>query len=206
MCRFISFFHNPFNGDIAVHNLNSHLETESALKLNKKIWREGHYLPDGTIECRLDYNDHISSEECNVRLKSKFDTFLDFFNWCMKQVCKDGSFSGSLDLSGCDLSKVKDLKLPQSIGGYLDLRGCDLSKVKEWPQSIGGSLYLSGCDLSKVKDLKLPQSIGGSLDLRGCDLSKVKEWPQSIGGSLDLSGCDLSKVNLPKKLLAKVVK
>jgi len=35
MCRFISFFHRPDNGDVVVHDLSSHSNTEKKLKLNK---------------------------------------------------------------------------------------------------------------------------------------------------------------------------
>jgi len=97
--------------------------------------------------------------------------------------------TGSLYLSGCDLSGVT---LPTSVGGWLYLSGCDLSGVT-LPTSVGGWLDLSGCDLSGVT---LPASVGGSLYLSGCDLSGVT-LPASVGGWLDLSGCDLSGVTLP---------
>ena len=99
------------------------------------------------------------------------------------------SVGGSLYLSGCDLSGVT---LPTSVGGSLDLSGCDLSGVT-LPTSVGRWLDLSGCDLSGVT---LPTSVGGSLYLRGCDLSGVT-LPTSVGGSLDLRGRDLSGVTLP---------
>ena len=146
MCRLASFFHNPKTGDIAVFDLVHHETTATELKLNQKIWREGHYLPNGKIECRVIDDDHITMDECNERLRSRFPTFKDFFNWAIIESKSNLEFNGDLDLLGCDL---KGLTLPQSIGGSLDLSGCDL------------------------KGLTLPQSIGGSLDLRGCDLKGI---------------------------------
>jgi len=97
MCRFISFHHNPINGDIKVAVLNSHSETEKKLNLNLSIWREGHYLPNGTVECRTLDKDRVSSKECCKRLKRKYPTFIKFFNWA---VFQPESVGGSLDLSG----------------------------------------------------------------------------------------------------------
>lgn len=47
MCKYASFFHNPINGEIKVAVLDSHTSTEKKLNLDPKIWREGHYTPDG---------------------------------------------------------------------------------------------------------------------------------------------------------------
>ena len=77
--------------------------------------------------------------------------------------------TGSLDLSGCDLSGVT---LPTSVTGWLDLRGCDLSGVT-LPASVGGSLYLRGCDLSGVT---LPANLTGSLYLSGCRNPDPSQW------------------------------
>ena len=49
---------------------------------------------------------------------------IDAFD-ALNHVCQH-SWSGSLDLSGCDL---KGVTLPQSVSGWLDLRGCDLKGV-----------------------------------------------------------------------------
>ena len=103
MCRFISFFHRPDNGDVAVYDLTSHGNTEQHLNLNLNLWREGHWLPDGNLGCRTD-KDRTSSEKCNERILARYGNFWNFYSWCIKQnvIC-----SGGLDLSGCDLSKVK---------------------------------------------------------------------------------------------------
>jgi len=159
MCRFISFFHNPINGDIAVYDLTSHSKTQEKLKLNEKIWREGHYIPkDNTIECRVTDSDRTSQEECNERLRSKYPTWKDFYKMAIK---KDVVYSESIDLRGCDSSGVA---LPKTISYSLDLSGCDLSGVA-LSKTIGGSFDLRGCDL---KGVTLPKTIGGWLDLRGC--------------------------------------
>ena len=81
-----------------------------------------------------------------------------------KKATGEYHVTGSLYLSGCDLSGVT---LPQSVGGWLDLSGCDL------PQSVTRSLDLSGCDLSGVT---LPQSVGGWLDLSGARNPDPSQW------------------------------
>ena len=120
MCQFVSFFHNPLTGDIRVYDLNSHSETEKGLSLDLKVWREGHYLPNGEIVCRLTPEDRITKEEANERLRSRFPKFKDFLNWAFVELNAEKKFSGGLDLSGCDL---KGIKLPTSVGGGLYLSG-----------------------------------------------------------------------------------
>jgi uncharacterized protein YjbI with pentapeptide repeats len=172
MCRFASFWHNPINGDVVVYDLCSHSATREKLNINENLWREGHYLPNGEIECRLIDKDRITTDEANERMRSKFPTFKSFLGWALKE-----SIGGSLDVSGCDLTGIT---LPTSIGGSLDVSGCDLTGIT-LPTSIGGSLYVRGCDLTGIT---LPTSIGGSLYVRGCDLTGIT-LPTSIGGSLD---------------------
>ena len=118
MCQFISFFHNPLNGDIAVSDLNSHGNTETELKLNKNIWREGHYLPNGGVELRFNPDD-ITPENYEEHFKNRFPTFIDFFNYCIMSTNSKETFGGYLDLRG--LKSAKGLVLPKSVGGYLDL-------------------------------------------------------------------------------------
>ena len=168
MCRLASFFHNPINGDIVVHDINSHSETQKALNLNEKLWREGHYFPDGTIECRVTNSDHISQDECNERLRNRFPNFIDFFNWSMDEICKDGAFSGSLDLRS--LTSAAGLKLPTEIGGSLYLSSLTSAAGLKLPTKCG-SLYLRS--LTSAAGLKLPTKCG-YLDLR----SEVKQQYQ----------------------------
>ena len=111
MCQFISFFHRPDNGDIAVAVLDGHSETQEKLKLNENIWREGHYLPNGDVECRVTDADKTTQEECNERLRSRFPTFLEFFVWCMKKTKQEEKYGGDLYLRG--LTSAKGLVLPQ---------------------------------------------------------------------------------------------
>jgi hypothetical protein len=185
MCQFVSFKFRPIP-ELPVRvekSLVSHELIDGRDALNGDGWREGHYLPGGTMECRAQTGDTLTPEQCVTGIKARWPDFGAFLAWALAETGQMEQFSGSLDLSGCDLSKVKTLTLPTSIGGSLDLRGCDLSKVETWPTSIGGSLYLSGCDLSKVKT-----------------------WPTSIGGYLYLSGCDLTGIVIPNHLKNKVVK
>ena len=120
MCRFISFFHNPQNGDVVVEDLESHGNTESLLKLNKNIWREGHYLTNGEIELRFNSTD-IKPDNYELHFKERFPKFSDFFNWAIMFCTKEGKYIGSLNLSG--LTSAKDLVLPKTVGGSLYLSG-----------------------------------------------------------------------------------
>ena len=117
MCKMASFWHRPDNGDIAVYDLTSHSNTQKKLELNENLWREGHYLPTGEVECRVVESDRKTQDECNERLKSKYPTFIDFLKWAFTQ-----EIGGGLDLSGCEL---KGITLPQTVGGGLHLRGCE---------------------------------------------------------------------------------
>ena len=121
MCQFISFYHNPATGEVRVHDLNSHAETEQRLKLDLKVWREGHYLPGGKIDARVAPEDHVTSEQCAERIRGRWLRFAEFFNWCIVETNQTKLFGGGLDLRGCDL---KGVKLPEKIGGGLNLRGC----------------------------------------------------------------------------------
>ena len=78
MCQFISFFHRPDNGDIGVYDVTSHGKTEEHLKLNKNLWREGHWLPGGELICRVLPEDKTTAEECADRMLNRFKKFDDF--------------------------------------------------------------------------------------------------------------------------------
>jgi hypothetical protein len=145
MCKMASFWHNPNTGGIRVWDLTGHSETAEHLKLNEKYWREGHYLPDGTIECRVLPTDKHDQTACNERLRDRFPTFGSFLAWCLTQP-----LGSSLDLRGCDL---KGIKLPTSVGGSLDLSGCDLKGIK-LPTSVGGWLDLSGNEPGYAEAMK----------------------------------------------------
>ena len=110
MCKFISFFHRPDNGDIALSNLNSHEDTQKKLNLNNNLWREGHYTPDGAVECRVTGADYVSRAECEERIKFKYPTFTDFFNYAMVCVCKNGVFNGFLDLSSLTSAEREEIR------------------------------------------------------------------------------------------------
>jgi len=85
MCRYISFFHHPQTHDVLVSDLNSHGNTERDLKLDPDgPYREGHYLPDGEIECRLadeDIKAGCTTADCEAAIRAKWPTFNDFEEW-----------------------------------------------------------------------------------------------------------------------------
>lgn len=107
MCQFASFFHNPLNGDVAIHDLNSHGNTEKKLKLNLNIWREGHYLPDNTFELRFCDTDKVDKIECQERFKNRFPSFISFLNWAFRE--KEFLIGDSLDLNS--LTSVEKAEL-----------------------------------------------------------------------------------------------
>ena len=150
MCKFISFFHRPDNGDIAVFNLESHSDTQAKLELNEKLWREGHYLPSGQIVCRVAPTDKITEQECNERLKNHYPLFVEFFNWAMGETCKNGIYVGSLDLRS--LTSAAGLKLPNEIGGYLDLSSLTSAAGLKLPAKCG---YLDLSSLTSAEKEKL---------------------------------------------------
>jgi hypothetical protein len=181
MCQFISFFHRPDNGDVAIFDLTSHSNTQAKLSLNEKLWREGHYLPSGQIVCRVAPDDKITEQECNERLKNHYPSFVEFFNWAMGETCKIGIYSGSLDLSS--LTSAAGLKLPNKISGYLDLRSLTSAAGLKLPNEISGSLDLSS--LTSAAGLKLPNEISGFLYLRSLTSAAGLKLPTKCG-SLDL--------------------
>ena len=115
MCNFISFFHRPDNGDIEVYDLTSHSNTQKYFGFNESLWCEGHYLPNGNVDCRITDNNKPTQAECEERLKNKFPSFIEFMNWCFtKKICG----IETLDLRS--LTSAEGLKLPEGIK-WLDL-------------------------------------------------------------------------------------
>ncbi|MEN6533259.1 MAG: hypothetical protein ABFD89_06320 [Bryobacteraceae bacterium] len=184
MCRLASFFHNPATGDVVVGVLDHHQATVEKLKLDQKIWREGHYLPDGTIEARVQDNDRVTQDECNERIRNRWPSFGKFLSWALREIEQNEVYPGPLDLSG--LTSAKDLVLPKTISGGLYLSGLTSAKDLVLPKTISGGLDLRG--LTSAKDLVLPKTISGWLDLRGLTSAKDLVLPKTISGGLDLSG------------------
>ena len=148
MCQFISFFHRPDNGDIAVYDLQSHGNTEEHLKLNKNLWAEGHYTPKGELILRQDGNhDQL---EIETRFKNRFPNFVAFAIWCFRQEITGIEW---LDLSG--LTSAEGLVLPAGIE-TLDLSGLTSAEGLVLPAGIKW-LNLGG--LTSAEGLVLPAGI-----------------------------------------------
>ena len=163
MCRMASFLYRATRTgvEVAVYDLTSHSKTQEHYpgKTEAKGWYEGHYTPDGELQCRTPTGRDAVSESL---MRDKWPTFRVFYDAHVTgAVCSE-----ACDARGCDL---KGVTLPESIGDWLDVSGCDLKGVT-LPESIGGGLYVSGCDL---KGVTWPESIGGVLDVSGCDLNGV---------------------------------
>ena len=119
MCKMASFLYKVTeNGlDLKVGVLDSHSETEKIV--NDKTFREGHYFPDGTIECRCIPEDRWSKNDAEEMVRARWHSFARFFSWAIKS---DGYVGcENFDLRG--LTSAKDLVLPKTVGGGLYLRG-----------------------------------------------------------------------------------
>ena len=157
MCKFASFFHKPGTDEVAVYNLGSHSDTESALALDKAIWSEGHYLPDGTLLARVSPYSNFSQKECEAVIRARFPTFIDFLNWAfIQKIDTDG-----LDLSG--LTSAQGLKLPSTVGGGLDLRGLTSAQGLKLPSTVKGWLYLRGLTSAELAKLNLSKEFEAKL-------------------------------------------
>ena len=108
----------------------------------------------------------------------------------LDNLCGDLDFSGVQDLNlvACDLTRVKNLKLPKS-AKWLALSGC---KLPECELDLSGieELELSGSDLSRVKKIIMPQNAKTLL---------VEDviWPQhgSVSGNMQTKCHDIVLLN-----------
>ena len=107
MCQYCSFLHLPATGEVKVKILDSHGETEKLLKLDPKVWIEGHYLPDGSIDLRLMEDDRVDKVEYETAFKNRFPTFKSFMIWANKQ---DVTIGSELDLSGLTSKEKEELR------------------------------------------------------------------------------------------------
>jgi hypothetical protein len=88
MCRYISFFFDDSSDNpadtVRVACPCSHGRTEDWLKLNPEgPYTEGHYLPDGVVECRIPY---WKSARAANSILAKWPTFADFESWVRIQT------------------------------------------------------------------------------------------------------------------------
>jgi hypothetical protein len=84
-----------------------------------------HYLTDGTVECRVLPEDEISQETCNKLIKSRFPTFIDFYNWCIQN---GGEARGVVDLSSLE-------SLPEGVS-FPMAEWVDLSSLELLPEGV----------------------------------------------------------------------
>ncbi|MCO4819825.1 MAG: hypothetical protein KC517_09385 [Bacteroidetes bacterium] len=152
------------------------------MKLDLTKWREGHYLPDGTVECRVVVFDKYDKDFCAERLLIKYPSFEKFTEWVYRQDIT----VKNLDVRGCDL---KGVKFPEGVEN-LDVSFCDLKGVK-FPEGVE-NLYARFCDL---KGVKFPEGVK-TLNVSWCDLKGVK-FPEGVE-NLDVRGCYHKGVKFPK--------
>ena len=116
MCKTASFFFKPIEGvPVAVAVLNDHSATKEKLKLGDdkgvNCWHEGHYTPDGQIACRCVAGDDKTSIECVAEVKLRWPTFVEFFNWAVKE-CEPDCVT-TLDLGS--LTSAAGLTIPSGV-------------------------------------------------------------------------------------------
>jgi len=226
MCQFASGIMNPKTLEVKVYDITSHSATYKHFRLKDlpkpNSWREFHYLPDNTIECRVNELDDLTKEQANSYIKSKWPTFLDFWKeFKGKCIISDAlrlnelASAKGFDLSGCNiggylcldgLTSAKGLDLTGcNIGGGLSLNGLTSAKGLDLSGcNIGGDLYLNGLTSAKGLDLS-GCNIGWGLcldgltaakdlDLTGCNIGGYL-WLDGLTSAkgLDLSGCDIGR-------------
>ena len=160
MCQLASFKHNPGTLEIRVADLCSHGDTETLLGIRPDSeqpdqWRDGHYLPDGTIECRTVEGDSHASAQCEKHLRKRFPTYRQFLRWACKQpavkvrnaeliamkLSKDGKTLYARDTGIVDVSKNVALQT-------LDARGTGIVDVSK--NVALQTLYASGTGIVDV--------------------------------------------------------
>jgi len=196
MCQVMSFIIHPATQRIRVHDVSGHAETYAHFRLKDtnrpNCYREGHYLPDGTVEVRTIDTDKHTGKELADYIKSKWPTFVKFWN-----AHAPRKISGDLNLHS--LQGAEHLRLPESIGGDLYLHSLQGAEHLRLPESVGGGLDLGS--LQSAEHLKLPESIGGWLYLGSLKSAKGLKLPESIGGNLYLDSLKSAEhLNLPKSI------
>jgi hypothetical protein len=122
MCQFMSFFINAKTEQVKVHDLSSHHLTQEKLGLRDDntqsgCWREGHYLPDGTIFCRTNTLDESTGDMLADSIKDRWPDFKKFLKWA---VVGQGAISTE-PLSLNSVTSGKDLIIPDGVTWlYLD--------------------------------------------------------------------------------------
>ena len=113
MCQFASFLFKPDTMVVKVYDVTSHHATADHFNLDvgKKPnrWREGHYLPNGEVACRVLDVDDFACAECRSAILSRWPTFAAFSVWAHARAV---IASENIYVRGCDL---KGVKLPESV-------------------------------------------------------------------------------------------
>ena len=184
MCKMASFKFKP-TGAVALRvsgSLDSHHNIPGDDGSKPNDWREGHYLHDGTIECRVLDVDELTGNECADKIRKQWPTFTEFFAWAIEEANDGLTVGGSLDLYGCTgLTALPD---GLTVSGYLYLGGCTGLTALPDGLTVGGSLYLDGCaGLTALPD---GLTVGGYLDLYGCTgLTALPDGLESrVGGCI----------------------
>jgi len=145
MCHFASFVYHPGTMAVRVAVLDEHEKTLTQLGLQDDrhggAWREGHYLPDETIQCRtLPGVDPVTSAEAEATIRERWPTFADFILWAYGEASE---LPTKIDLSG--YRTLKELPpLPASLT-TLDCSRCTgLTALDHLPASLT-TLYCSRC-------------------------------------------------------------
>ena len=139
MCKLASFlWHDGAVIEVAVADLQAHSDTQRITgKTEAMGWFEGHYTPEGELECRKPGG---RAKDAEAVLLQRWPRFVDFFSWAIKQ--EGVTIGGGLSLNG--LTSAQGLVLPKTIGGWLYLNGLTSAQGLVLPKTIGGGLSLNG--------------------------------------------------------------
>jgi len=151
MCRMASLLHKPNMGDIdiKIYDLESHGNTEKKLNLDPTVWAEGHYLPSGEIELRLNDNMRVDKTEYETQFKNRFPTFISFFNWAVDE----GWNSETVNLSS--LKSAEGLKLPSGVK-TVNLSSLESAEGLKLPSGVK---MVNLSSLESAEGLKLPSGV-----------------------------------------------
>ena len=145
MCRLASFLFQPRTMEVRVADLNSHERTHDILGLrddgSPSAWREGHYLPDGTVSCAVLDQDPVMAEQAASVITARWPTFERFFAW----ACLTATH---INASGC--TSLTSIEAP--VATWLYASGCTALTSIEAPAAQ--TLDVRGC--AGLTDIRVP--------------------------------------------------
>ena len=184
MCRFISFKFKPIKTlPIRVYSLVSHSDTDEELKLNHENempnqWRDGHYLPDETIECNTLEIDDLEKDECATIIKDRFPSCLSFLEWC----CENGANINAKNCNNITVLHYAAGSGKKEIVELLIVKGADVkAKYKD-----GRTVLHSAAARGSKELFELLIAKGADVNAKDNDNRTVLYWA-AVGGNKEIA-------------------